>query len=1138
MKINVIKMKKIFLCFLLSGFPCLCPAQFKTLEGYHYDDNPVIDGTEWQNPENLSMNKEQPHAWFFPFQDVESARKLLPENSRYWKSLDGIWKFNWAPVPDERPADFYKPSYDVSGWDDIIVPSNWNVFGIQKEGRLKYGLPIYVNTSVFFQYNLVMDDWRGGVMRVPPKNWTTYKYRNEVGSYRRDFDIPHDWQNREVYINFDGVDSFFYLWVNGKYVGFSKNSRNAASFDITTCLKKGKNTLAVEVYRLSDGSFLEAQDMFRLPGIFRTVSLYSLPKAHLRDINAISDLDVEYKNGTLKITADVRNLGKKSLKEPRIEYTLYFNKLYSDENSKVKGVFSVVNMEDVPAGASTSAVAEMKVDAPALWSAEVPNRYVLIAELKDSHNHVLETASVGVGFRKVEVKDTPASEDEFGLKGRYYYVNGKTVKLKGVNRHETNPNVGHAIDRKQMEKEIFLMKRANINQVRTSHYPDNPYWYYLCDKYGIYVEDEANIESHEYFWGRESLAHPVEWKNAHIARMMEMVHSDVNHPSVVMWSLGNEAGSGHNFVAGYNAIHEFDATRPCQYERDNSYVDIGSNMYPSVDWVRRAVKGDLPDTKYPFHMCEYAHSMGNAVGNLSDYWEAIESTNFMIGGCIWDWVDQSLYNYDPETGKRYMASGGDFGDYPNDGQFVMNGIMFGDLEPKPQYYEVKKVYQNIGVSAVDVKKSVFDIFNKNYFTDLSTDYDLAWSLWKNGVKESEGKLDFGRIPPRTHKRITLPYSMNSLRNDSEYFAKFQFVLKEDKPWADNNYVQAEEQILIKKAMEKPSIAAVAGNGKVGYVAGTDFSTFRGDGFEMKFDMKEGTIYSLNYNGKTVISDGNGPHLNAFRAFTNNDNWFCYEWFEHGFHNLHHRAIESNIRKSEHGRYELDFIVESQAPNAARLEGAVNFSHNSITELTERVFGEWDFKFTAHQKWTVYPDGSIELHATILSNRPGMTLPRLGYELKLPREYADYTYYGRGPINNYSDRKTGSFIEVYKSTVDEQVLNFPKPQEMSNREDVRWCALTDRDGDGVIFVATDKMSVSALPYSAQTLTVTGHQYQLPAPGDTYLNLDYGVTGLGGNSCGQGGPLSADRVYAGEHEMGFIIRPAKSEELVSKGNVAGK
>ena len=406
-------------------------------------------------------------------------------------------------------------------------------------------------------------------MRTPPKDWPTYKARNEVGSYRRTFTVPETWKGRNVYVNFDGVDSFFYLYINGHYVGFSKNSRNLAQFDITPYLVKGENVIAVEVYRNSDASFLESQDMMRLPGIFRSVSLTAKPKVQVRDVVAIPDFDATYTQASLRITAEVRNLDKKKIKDHTLTYTLYENQLYSSENRLVEGVSVTVPVAELDKGATTSATVRLEAgDKVHPWSAEAPWCYVLVGELKNKKGKVVETFSTTVGFRKVELKDTPASADEFGLAGRYFYVNGKTVKLKGVNRHETNPERGHAITRDQMEREVMLMKRANINHVRNSHYPDAPYWYYLCNKYGIYLEDEANIESHEYYYGKESLSHPEEWRAAHVARNMEMVHANVNNPSIVIWSLGNEAGPGKNFVAAYEAIKAFDKSRPVQYERN------------------------------------------------------------------------------------------------------------------------------------------------------------------------------------------------------------------------------------------------------------------------------------------------------------------------------------------------------------------------------------------------------------------------------------------------------------------------------------------------------------------------------------------------------------------------------------------
>ncbi|MDO4930294.1 MAG: glycoside hydrolase family 2 TIM barrel-domain containing protein [Bacteroidales bacterium] len=1107
-------------------------ADVTPLAGFHYGEMTAPTGWEWQSPDSLAYNKEQPHAWFFPFRDVTEARKVLPENSSYWQTLDGEWQFKWSPDPDSRPKNFYETSFDASGWDKIEVPMSWNIAGIQKDGTLKYGTPVYSNQRVIFQHRVAVGDWKGGVMRTPPTDWPTFKARNEVGSYRRTFTVPADWDGRQVYINFDGVDAFFYLYINGRYVGFSKNSRNLAQFDITDYLVKGENVVAVEVYRHCDGSFLESQDMFRLPGIFRTVSLTAKPTVQVRDLVAIPDYDASYTHASLDITAQVANLSGKKQKGYTLSYSLFENKLYGDDNTPVPGVSATVAVDELLKGGDKSA--SVKLDAGTAvkpWSAEAPYRYTLVGELKDKKGRVVETFSTIVGFRKIEIKDTPASADEFGLAGRYYYLNGKPVKMKGVNRHETNPARGHAITREQMEQEVMLMKRGNINHVRNSHYPCAPYWYYLCDKYGIYLEDEANIESHEYYYGDASLSHVKEFRNAHVARNMEMVHATVNHPSVCIWSLGNEAGPGDNFVAAYNAIKAFDTSRPVQYERNNDIVDIGSNQYPSIPWVREAVKGKY-NMKYPYHISEYAHSMGNAVGNLIDYWDAIESTNFFIGGAIWDWVDQAMYAYDKQTGTRYWGYGGDFGDKPNDGMFCMNGVMRPDLTPKAQYYEVKKVYQNVGVKAVDMTRGQVEVFNKNYYTTLA-DYQIEWSLWKDGVCVQKGQLpaSLSSLAPRGRQTVTIPYDYATLDADGEYFVKVQFIQAADKPWAKKGYAQMEEQLLVRTAAEAaPAIAEVSKTDTpITQTADGKLLTFTGKDFTAVFDTETGAIYSLKYGNQTVIRDGEGPKLDAFRAPTDNDDGAGYTaaWWKNGLYDLQHKTVaDASVIKLADGSYQLNFIVESQGEEGSRQaygnrdrdpEDVYSF------DVDKRKLGENDLKFSSNIIYTIYTDGSIELQSAITANNSSVLLPRIGYALELPTELKNYNYYGRGPINNYNDRMSGQFIELHTSTVAEQGIMLPKPQAQGNREDVRWCALTNDAGRGVVFIADSTMSASALPWSQQELTLAAHPYQLPQSSGTHLHLDAKVTGLGGASCGQGGPLEPDRTMSTSYNFGFIIRP---------------
>lgn len=1102
----------------------------RLLEHYQMDASVKAPaGNEWNNPAVLALNKEMPRAWFFSFKNKDEARKVLPENSSYWKSLDGMWKFHFAKSPDQRPAEFYRPNYDVSQWEEITVPGSWNVLGIsKKDGSRKWGSPIYVNQWVIFGSETKVGDWKKGVMRDKPTWYTTHEYPNEVGSYKRTFEVPEDWDGREVFICFDGVDSFFYLWINGQYVGFSKNSRNAARFNITRYLRKGKNDVSVEVYRSSDGSFLEAQDMFRLPGIFRTVSIYSTPKLQVRDLVIIPDLDPDYRNGMLKITASVRNLSGKKADEYRMRYSLYANNLYQDDNTLVSTT-ETANF-NLPKEGETQSVLAMYVTTPKLWSAEEPNRYTLVGELVDKKNNVIETVSSIVGFRKVEIKDTKADDDEFGKAGRYYYVNGKTVKLKGVNRHENNPATGHAITREQMEREVMLMKQANINHVRCSHYPDDPYWYYLCNKYGIYLEDEANIESHEYFYGKESLSHPEEWRPAHVARVMEMVHSDVNNPSIVIWSLGNEAGPGHNFVAAYDSLKAFDKSRPVQYERNNDIVDMGSNQYPSVGTTQAIASGN-GGWKCPFHISEFAHSMGNACGSLSDIWDAVESSNFICGGAIWDWVDQAINNYLP-NGQHYFGYGGDFGDRPNDGQFCMNGVMFPDLEPKPQYYEVKHVYQNISAKMLDAQKGEVEIFNRNYFVDLSH-FLCEWSLWKNGNQVNVGEVSLEGLTPRTYKKVALPYEYADLDPQGEYYVKLQFMLKHATPWADAGYVQAEEQFKVKDA-QKPLLAADAANLKPLVVDSTrEAITVNGQNFQVEFNLRDGSIQRLAYDDNDVIKEGKGPRLNTYRAFVNNDNWVYQRWFKNGLHNLRHRALAHQQQQNADGSLTLAFDIYSQAPNGAKQVGGTDVNRqgvyfSKIEEDTLHPFGKDDFHFQTRLLYTVHRDGSVELHSFINSNDPTLVLPRLGFELQVPKALSKVEYYGRGPASNYPDRLTGSFVERISSTVAKQVEHFPKPQDMGNHESTRWLTLTNPQGDGVMFIADTTMSFQALPFSALDITTAAHPQDLHHGDATFLHLDVGTTGLGGTSCGQAPPLENCRIKATPHTFGFTIRPIKASD----------
>ena len=1072
------------------------------LSGFSFGHEPGPKGTEWQSPQELSLNKELPHAWFFSFEDVESARKVLPENSSRWMSLDGLWRFCWAPDPDHRPADFYRADFDDSAWDEIPVPSNWNIVGIRKDGSQRFGTPIYVNVNVPWWKEIKPDDWRLGVMRTPPEDWTMFKVRNEVGSYRRSFEVPAGWKDQRVFIDFDGVDSFFYLWINGQYIGFSKNSRNLAQFDITEYVKEGTNTVAVEVYRNSDASNLEAQDMFRLPGIFRSVALEVRPKVFVRDIRvtpSLTDLHVE---------AEI--VGGEAGQS--LTYHLFENTLYADDNVPVADYNGQTPVCDL-------AYPDAKP-----WSAEAPQRYTLVGELKDAAGATLDIFSTIVGFREIAIRDTPADEDEFGLAGRYFYLNGKPVKLRGVNRHETEPSMGHAVTREVMEQDIRLMKQAGINHVRNSHYPDAPYWYWLCDKYGIYLMDEANIESHHYHYGAASLSHPVEWRDAHVARFCEMIAANYNHPSILIWSMGNEAGPGKNFEYTYAAGRAIDPVRPIQYERNNDISDIGCRQYPSVAWVQHVATGTA-DVKYPYHINEFAHSMGNALGNFAQYWQSMDSTNFFIGGAIWDWVDQSLWNWTAD-GTRYLASGGNFGDKPNDGQFVMNGILNGDRSPKPQYYEVKKVYQNLYTTLVGMQDSrvIVQLFNRNYYEPVS--YDARWSLLVDGEEIRSGRFETGALAPRTKENHAL--SIGPLPEGKECYLNLSYTLQENLPWAEEGFEACKEQLFLQKGT--PVIATPAkGRALKTFVDDkTGHLVVKGRRFRAEFDAIDGSLSRLKYRGRDVIVPGQGPRLNAFRALVNNDAWYYEDWFAQGLHNLQHKAVSTlSVNEQPDGTVTIDVDIVSQAPNGAHLDGS---SASATCRIVEDPDSTSTMQFTSHVIWTVARDGSLTLRSHITSDKPDLVLGRLGYILQVPARLGRLTYYGRGPEENYSDRYTCAFVGIHSGRVSDQVGNYTKPQDMANHEQVRWAALT-RARRGVVFEAaansmrqsdsgTPVLSLQALPYRAVDLVEAAHAYELPAPGDTWLCLDAAVTGLGGASCGPL-PLPEDRVHS-DADFGFTIR----------------
>ena len=1049
-------------------------------------------GQEWESEQRLGLNKEKPHATFNSYADVESAKKILPEFSQYRVSLDGAWKFNWVKRPEERPVDFFKPELDVSGWKEIAVPSSWQTQG--------YDVPVYSNQAYLFRR-----DWPR-VMGEPPRRFTTFVNRNPVGSYRRDFEIPASWDGREVFINFDGVDSFFYLWINGKYVGFSKDSRSPAEFNITRFLKPGKNVAAAEVYRFSDGSYLECQDMWRLSGIFRSVAIHSKDKTHVRDLFVKTTPAVPEESGQWKLSVAVDVRKAAASERIRIDAMLY------DEAGKEVSPLSIAG-ENVAGenGANGEIVLVHNYAHPALWSAETPNLYTLVVKLTDAGGKVRDIVSTHVGFREVKIVD--------GV----FLVNGKAVKYRGVNRHENFPKTGHALTHADMELDMKRLKQANVNHVRLSHYPNDPYWYYLCDKYGMYLVDEANIESHGYYYGKESLSHPKEWEAAHVDRIMAMVERDKNHPSVTIWSLGNEAGPGQNFVAGNAAIKARDLSRPTHYERNNDIVDMDSNQYPSVGWTY--TKAAQKNNKKPFYISEYAHIMNNGMGNLADYWDAIEKSDNIFGGAIWEWSDQGLEKTTGD-GRKFIAYGGDFGDFPNDGQFIVKGVVYANRDPKPDFWEVKKVYQEISVAAEDAGTGEIEVFNKHFFKDLSG-YDLAWELTGDGAVIGAGKRPAPAVAPRAKLKVKLPLPAlisehGGAKPGVDYRLRVGFRTTTDTIMGPAGYEIAAEQLAVKNPAGDAKPALAAAGDKPSVSDDGELTTVSGKDFRAVFDKKTGELTALEYAGKPVFKSGKGPALNGFRAPVNNDRWAMNNWFGLGLRHLEAKAAAFTVEKTGGNTVRIAAISDYSGAKAERVS---DYGSNKpkIFATGEALPSDAPV-FRVVSAWTVYPDGSVALQSAISATGRDIPLAKVGFTMELPAAYSKAEYYGRGPEENYPDRKTGSFLGRYSRAVKDFFEPYAKPQDMANREDVSWVALRDASGAGVLFAGLGRMSATVLPYTADELAAAAHPTDLPAnPDRTRIDLDAAVLGLGGASCGPI-PIERDIVKAGAaRHFGFVIRP---------------
>ncbi len=1039
---------------------------------------------DWENEQVIAIDKEPAHATGLSFETIDSVITAYTmktpadalkawRNSSFHQSLNGKWKFHWVKSPEERPADFYRIDFDVSQWDEIPVPSNWEIQG--------YGTPIYSNVN--YPHLRQPPKIVGNV----PRRFTAAAEPNPVGSYRTTFTVPQAWAGRETFVHFDGVASAFYLWINGRKVGYSQGSRTPAEFNITQYLKPGQNILAAEVYRWSDGSYLEDQDFWRLSGIFRDVYLLSTPVVQLRDYFVLSDLDASYEDADVSISAKIRNLSSDSARR-RVRATLV-------DASGQKTSLGQSEVATVTPGQETEVRLAAKVAHPLKWTSETPHLYIVVLELLDQAGKVTEVKACHFGFRKIELKD------------QQLFVNGVSVKLKGVNRHEHDPDRGHALEIGSMVRDIELMKRNNVNTVRTCHYPDHPLWYSLCDLYGLYIIDEANVESHGMGYGRDTLAAVASWEKAHVDREIRMVQRDKNHPCVVIWSLGNEAGGGPNFEAGAQAIRNLDTSRPIHYERMNSVADMDSQMYTSVAGVIGQGRSHSPK---PFVLCEYAHAMGNAIGNLQEYWDAIETYPRCIGGCIWDWVDQGLRKYtgntNPDGSKEwFFAYGGDYGDQPNDNNFCCNGVVTPDRAVTAKLLEVKKVYQYVGFALGQVNQShiTVKLTNKYFFTDLDR-FGLQWQLLEDGRVVAQGRKSLASIAPGKSQTVTLAAAQPKLKSGAEYFLNVSVTQEKDKLYVSAGHVVASEQFELPYAV--PDAPRIDPLQLPALTMSEDADTIAvgGKDFKAVFSRSSGTLSALVYGGTELVQ---GPRLNLYRALVDNDNW-----------------LRRDVQRA--GLRELSYTVKSISaeqvtPGIVRVRSTVDAAGRSGSGMVHTA------------TYTVFGDGSIDVTNQVEPYGSLSTLPKIGVTLVLPKAFDTLTWLGRGPHESYVDRKRSADVGLYKGSVAEQYERYVRPQENGNKTDVRWAALTDAKGNGLLVVADGTCSVSAHHNTAQDYDAARHIDKVMPRDEVYLCIDAAHMGLGGASCGPR-PLPQYTLTAKPMRFGYSLRRAGGD-LATKARV---
>lgn len=1028
--------------------------------------------TEWHDMEVNEVNRFKLHTNFFAYNSVEEAQKGNMYQSTNYLSLEGKWKFNWVENADQRPTDFFKADFNDSSWGDMIVPGIWEVNG--------FGDPEYVNNGFA---------WRGHFQDNPPQIPTK---DNHVGSYRRIINIPDNWDGKQVIAHFGSVTSNMYLWVNGSYVGYTEDSKVAAEFDITKYLKKGTNLISFQTFRWSDGSYCEDQDFWRLSGVARECYLYARDnKVHVEDMHITPNLTNNYEDGEALVKVNAKG-------NPIIDFEIFnangISVLKTESNFKNRNI-----------GSARFMLRNVK-----RWTAETPYLYTLVATVMDRKKNVKEVIKQNIGFRKVEIK------------GSQLLVNGKPVLIKGANRHEMDPDGGYNLSLERMIQDIKIMKRLNINAVRTCHYPDDPRWYDLCDKYGLYIVAEANQESHGFGYHPDAVSGTPLFAKQIMERNQHNVSMQYNHPSIIVWSLGNETKNSKNFVDAYKWIKNFDQSRPVQFEqagKTGENTDIFCPMYYSVSDCEKYSK----DTTYtrPLIQCEYNHTMGNSGGNLAEYWQLIRKYPKFQGGFDWDFVDQGLHRKLDYKADRTLADyekmtanwskdteytyGGDYNKYdPSDNNFNCNGIIGPDRQLNPHAYELAYQYQDIWANPVDLMNGKINVHNEYFFRDLSN-YKMVWTLLNDGKTISSGEIDDLDVAPQQTKEYTLPYKAEG----NELYLNIDFKLKEVEPLLDANQTVAYQQLLVKKSSENLSVATYSGKGKVNVTdkKNSPVITVTNNDIQIAFDKTTGLLTKYNVSGTDYLGEGGTLKPNFWRAVTDND-------------------MGADMQKKFALWHNPKMNLVSLSANEVKSQNS-----GKVAEIAA-VYDMPEVKAQVELKYVVYADGTINVNQKLNATKGAeiSDMFRFGMVMEMPYAMDNSTYYGRGPIENYKDRKDFACVGIYSQTAEQQYFPYIRPQENGTKSDVRNWIQTNNKGLGLRINSNNLFYASALHYAINDLddgTEKDQRHSPDVPKSKYTNLciDGDEMGVGGTNSWGAWPLEKYRLHYQDREFNFSLSVVK-------------